>query len=59
MKKFSLEKLIEALEACEKKLKEETSPEKRDVLSRAYTNLSAIIKEAKELSAEIKEQCNQ
>jgi hypothetical protein len=48
MKKFSLEKLIEALEACEKKLKEETSPEKRDVLSRAYSNLSAIIKEAKE-----------
>lgn len=48
MKKFALEKLIEAVEDCEQKLKEETSPEKRDVLSRAHSRLSAIIKEAKE-----------
>lgn len=48
MKKFALEKLIEAVEDCEQKLKEETSPEKRNILSRAYGHLSAIIKEAKE-----------
>lgn len=48
MKKFSLEKLIEAVEDCEKKLKEETSPDKREVLTRAHSRLSAIIKEAKE-----------
>lgn len=48
MKKFALEKLIEAAEACKKNIVTEKSLEKKELFSRAYAKITDIIEEVVE-----------
>ena len=43
MKKFSLEQLLDVVKLCETKMTTETSLEKRELLSRAYAEISDIL----------------
>jgi hypothetical protein len=45
MKKFTLEKLVEAAEECKKKMATEPSLEKRELFSRAYAEIADILVE--------------
>jgi hypothetical protein len=45
MKKFALEKLVEAAEVCKNSIPEEESLDKRELFSRAYAVITDIIEE--------------
>jgi len=43
MKKFTIEKLVEAAEECKSKMATEESLEKRELFSRAYAEITDIL----------------
>lgn len=45
MKKFALEKLVEAAEVCKENIKTEQSLGKRELFSKAYAQIADIIEE--------------